>query len=410
MITSDEVLLARLQIVHSFSQFKSYLEVGKNYYHAEYYTNIGQKDEAKFPYCEQFVVTELSHLDKPEMHLSFASVPPRGEQSRTTRGSMLLAEKYMMERTDIYGVNKFDVLLKLLERLWEYVTDLDNTEGILKTLPFVNTNMRKAIKKLKRHVKENSQFGKFAMLQAGHTQWFKKVMDLRPEEEPESSSDEELSQEVAEEDVGKISVYFCKKCKWQVGGFTCRSEKMGTCGELLVLQHDATLRCPKGCGVMSAPICCRRRAMKAQVDPRYVISSSSSQAGDILWKACPVFSCEKCGFGVDGIRCFACSLFGQDIKRNGFLNASGVHMCGHVRRAVGDVTEVVSHTVASLAASASWRKTPPLYRAWLHSRVWIPTELTIRAWDLMVDCFSISLFLYLHEPFHMCVLSLLKAH
>ena len=41
-----------------------------------------------------------------------------------------------------------------------------------------------------------------------------------------------------------------------------------------------------------------------------------------------------------------------------FLNASGVHMCGRVRRAVGDVTEVVSHTVASLAASASWRKTP----------------------------------------------------
>ena len=320
MITNDEVLLARLQIVHSFSQFKSYLEVGKNYYHAEYYTDIGQNDEAKFPYCEQFVVTELSHRDKPEMHLSFAGVPPRGEQSLTTRGSMLFAEKYMMERTAIYGVNKFDVLLKLLEKLWEYVTDPDNTEGILKTLPFVNTNMRKAIKKLKRHVKENSQFGEFAMLQAGHTQWFKKVMDLRPEEEPESSSDEELSQEVAEEDVGKVPVYICKKCKWQVGGFTCQSEKKGTCcGELLVLQHDATLRCSKGCGVMGAPICCRRRAMKAQVDPRYVISSSSSQTDDISWKACPVFSCEKCGFGVDGIRCFACSLSGRDIERNGFF-------------------------------------------------------------------------------------------
>ena len=53
---------------------------------------------------------------------------------------MLFAEKYMMERTAIYGVNKLDVLLKLLEKLWEYVTDPDNTEGILKTLPFVNTN------------------------------------------------------------------------------------------------------------------------------------------------------------------------------------------------------------------------------------------------------------------------------
>ena len=296
----------------TFNEIHSYIYKYISTYRPTFSVNYTRESRKKNRYG-------LTHRDKPEMHLSFASVPPRGEQSRTTRGSMLFAEKYMMERTDIYGVNKFDVLLKLLEKLWEYVTDLDNTEGILKTPPFVNTNMRKAIKKLKRYVKGNSQFGEFAMLQAGHTQWFKKVMDLRPEKEPESSSDEELSQEVAEEDVGKIPVCFCKKCKWRVGGFTCRSAKKGTCGELLVLQHDATLRCPKGCGVMGAPICCRRRAMKAQVDPRYIISSSSSQAGDILWKACPVFSCEKCGFGVDGICCFACSLSGQDIERNGFF-------------------------------------------------------------------------------------------
>ena len=78
MITSDEVLLARLQIIHSFRQFKRYLEVGKLYYHAEYYTDIGQDDEAKFPYCEQFKVTELSHRDKPEMHLSYTGVAPPG--------------------------------------------------------------------------------------------------------------------------------------------------------------------------------------------------------------------------------------------------------------------------------------------------------------------------------------------
>ena len=42
-----------------------------------------------------------------------------------------------------------------------------------------------------------------------------------------------------------------------------------------------------------------------------------------------------------------------------FLNVFGVHMCERVQRAVGDMTEVVSHTVASLAASASWRNTPP---------------------------------------------------
>ena len=49
----------------------------------------------------------------------------------------------------------------------------------------------------------------------------------------------------------------------------------------------------------------------------------------------------------------------ETLNAMAFLNVSGVRMCGHAQRAVGGVTEVVSHTVASLAANASWRKTPP---------------------------------------------------
>jgi len=309
MITSDEVVLARLQIVHSFRQFSSYLEVGKHYYHAEYYTDIGQNDNAKFPFCEEFVVTELSQRDKPEMHLSYASV------TSACTGSMLFAEKYVMGDYNIYGVSKFDVMLRLLENLWKYVTDPDKA-GLLTSMPFMNRNMRKAIKKLKRHMRENPRFGEFAMLQAGQTEWYAKVMGLRPEEEPECSSDEEWSQEVPAEDTGKVPVFFCKRCQWKVGGFTCQK---GACGKLLVLQDDSTLRCPKGCGVMDAPLCCRRLAMKAQVDPCYIVRASSLQSSDISWEACPVFSCKKCGFGVGGIRCFTCSLSGQEVKRNGFF-------------------------------------------------------------------------------------------
>ena len=309
MITTDEVVFARLQIVYSFRQFKSYLEVGKHYYHAEYYSDIGQNDSAKFPFCEELVVSELSQRDKPEMHLSYSNIP------RTIQGSMLFAEKYVMEGHNIYGVSKFDVMLTLLGKLWNYVTDPDNA-GTLTSMPFINRNMRKAIKKLKRHMKENPKFGEFAKLQAGHTVWYQKVMGLRPEEEPECSSDEEWSQEVPAEDMGKVPVFFCKRCQWKVGGFTCQK---GACGELLVLQHDSTLRCPKGCGVMDAPICCRQRAMKAQVDPRHIIRASSPQSGSISQTACPVFSCEKCGFGVSGIRCFTCSPSGQEVVRNGFF-------------------------------------------------------------------------------------------
>lgn len=311
MITSDEVLLARLQIVHSYHQFKSYLEVGRPYYHGEYYSNIGQNDDAKFPYCEQFEVKGLTHRDEPEMHMSYASVTAPGKSPRCT-GSRLFSAKYMLEQEDVYGVNKYDVMLTLLEKLWKYVTNPDRT-GLLTRMPFVNKNMRKAIKKLKRHLKENPKFGEFAVLQAGHTQWYKDVMGLRPEDEPESSSDEELSQEIEEEQVSKLPVYYCKRCKWRMGGFICRkSLEGGVCGELLVLQQDASLRCPKGCGVMSVPICCRRRAMKAVVLPGFGVSAQSNMT-------CPVFSCEKCKFGVDGIRCFTCTPTGKEVERNGFF-------------------------------------------------------------------------------------------
>ena len=317
MITNDEVLLARLQTIHSYRQFKSYLEVGKPYYHGEYYTYIGQNDDAKFPYCEQFVATELTHRDKPEMHMSYSSITAPGEKPRCT-GSRLFSAAYMMEHSDIYGVNKYDVMLKLLEKLWKYITNPDRSD-ILTRMPFVNKNMRKAIKKLKRHMKENPKFGKFAVMQAGHTQWYRDVMGLRPEDEPESSSDEELSQEIEEEQVTQPPVYYCKRCKWRVGGFTCRqSQGDGTCGELLVLQQDASLQCPKGCGVMGAPICCRRRAMKAIIDPKFTVSAAGPRATTSN-TSCPVFSCEKCKFGIDGICCFTCTPSGREVERNGFF-------------------------------------------------------------------------------------------
>ncbi len=311
-ITTDEVLLARLQSVHSFRQLKRYLQVDKTYYCLEYYTDIGQDDEAKFPYYQHCVVTKVDPL-AGSMHYASAPGDPR-----PCTGAMLTAEGYMMAGHNIFGVHKFDVMLRLLECLWKYLNSSENAR-IFERMPFINTNMRKAIKQLKRHTKENAKFGEFAALQAGSTQWFKEVMALRPEEEPDDSSDEESSPQVPPELVGATPIYFCKRCDWKVGGFTCQSPREnGTCGALLVLQRDTSLRCPKGCGVMGPPVCCRNRAMKPNVDHVYTITASSPQS-DISWKACPVFSCKKCKFGVDGIRCYACATTGNDVERSGFF-------------------------------------------------------------------------------------------
>lgn len=181
--------------------------------------------------------------------------------------------------------------------------------------------MRKAIKVLKQYMTENAKFGEFSLLQAGHTQWFKAIMKLQPEEEPETSSEEDEAQEMDREQVGKVPIYYCKKCQWRVGGFTCRAlRKKISCGEVLLVQQDGSLRCPKGCGVMSAPRCCRNWTMRAEVNPMYNIGAlPSTHVDDISWDACPVFSCRKCGFGVDGIRCFTCTKAGNSVTRSGFF-------------------------------------------------------------------------------------------
>ena len=322
IITGDEVLIARLQVVNSFEQLKRYMEVGRHYYCVEYYTEIGQNDMAKFPYYREYVVDKLTHRDKPEMHLHFSSPSEGKEKKPSVTGSMLFSKEITERNYDIFCINKFDLMLKLLQRLWGFVNDPDNKSGIISQLPFLDRNIRKAVKNLKRHMKENEKFGEFAMLQAGHTNWFKSVMKLKPEEEPETSSDEELTQEMGKEDIGKVPVYYCKKCRWRVGGFTCRTVKEGEempCGDVLVVQHDGSLRCPKGCGVMSVPRCCRKWAMKAQVDSKYIIGPGVSDSVEVRNESCPVFSCAMCGFGVDSIRCFTCTDTGCDVKRNGFF-------------------------------------------------------------------------------------------
>ncbi len=327
MITTDQVLLARLQCVSSYRQFKSYLQVGRTFYRAELLFNIGQNDDAKFPYCYQFVVTKLDHArDKPEMYMEYANVTPPGDKC-----SMVFSEKVFAKFSVIYGVNKMNVMFRLLSRMWWIINNPIKihylaTQGKVSCRssptiePFLKTNMRKAIKHLKRHMAENAKFGELVMLRAAHTKWFQEVMALRPEDEPESSSDEETSPEVPREIVGKPPIYFCKiRCKRLVGGFTCRSPNGNeTCGELLVIQRDTSLRCPKGCGVMAPPVCCRGRAMKVITDPRYTITASSPQK-DISRIACPVFSCIRCKFGVDGIRCFTCTFTGKNIERSGTI-------------------------------------------------------------------------------------------
>ena len=206
MITGDKVLLARLQAVRSYGQLESYVEKGRPYYHGEIYTDVGQNDEAKFPYCEQFVVTELKRATKPgaDMHLSYSSVPKESEKEPRCSGSMLFSEQYTMGKNghDVYGVSKYDVMLRMMEKLWKFVQSPDNAQ-ILSQLPFLGRNMRKAVKRLKRHAKEeNASFGEFAELEAGHTKWYGEVMRTRPQDEPETSSEDELYQEMDAEDVG----------------------------------------------------------------------------------------------------------------------------------------------------------------------------------------------------------------
>ena len=348
LISTDQVLLARLQVVHSYPQFNRYLEVGRTYYQAEYYTRIGQSQDPKFPYSfyEQFLVTKLTCRDQPVMHMSFSVVPPPGHTS-SSYGSMLVSKEYMMDGNYVYGVNKFDVMLRLLEKLWQYVNNPKSAE-IFRKMPFVNKNMRKGIKILKRRFQEDPRFGEFAVLQAGHTEWFRNLMDQPREEEPDTSSDEELTQEMAEKDVGKVPTYFCKRCKWRVGGFTCQryAKGVGVCRELLVVDRDGSLRCPKNCGAMNAPLCCRNQFMKAQVDATYTVTASSMdhESGDVSWKACPVFSCSKCKFGVDGICCFTCTPSGLGVERNMFFLRVGcryVWTCpnGCARRERGGVCD-----------------------------------------------------------------------
>ena len=322
LISTDQVLLARLQVVHSYPQFKRYLEVGKTFYEADY-TSIEQNDNPKFPYAfyEQFVVTKLTRRDHPVMHMSFSVVPPPGHTS-SSYGSMLVSKELMMNGNDVYGVNKFDVMLRLLKKLCRYVNKPNNAEAFkeMPVLEVLNKNRRKGIKVLKRRFQEDPKFGEFAVLQAGHAEWFRNLMDQPREEEPDTSSDEEQTQEITEKDVGKVPTYFCKRCQWRVGGFTCRryAKRVGVCRELMVVDRDGSLRCPKNCGAMNAPLCCRNRQMKAQVDPTYTVTASSMdhEYSDVSSKAYPRFSCSKCKFRVDGICCFTCTPSGLGIERS----------------------------------------------------------------------------------------------
>ena len=323
LISTDQVLLARLQVVHSYPQFKRYLEVGRTYYQVED-SGIGQDDDPKFPYAfyRQFLVTKLTRRDQPEMRISFSVVPPPGYTSYS--GSKIFSEELMMDGNNVYGVNKFDVMLRLLEKLCRYGKHPNNAVfKVFKAIPFlgiVNKNMRRLLKILKRRFQEDPKFGEFAVLQAGHTEWFRNLMDQPREEEPDTSSDEEQTQEMAEKDVGKVPTYFCKRCKWRVGGFTCQryAKGVGVCRELLVVDRDGSLRCPKNCGAMYAPLCCRNRQMKAQVDATYTVTASSMdhESGDVSRKAYPGFSCSKCKFAVDGICCFTCTPSGLGVERN----------------------------------------------------------------------------------------------
>ena len=324
LISTDQVLLARLQVIHSYPQFKRYLEVGKTFYKTEY---SERNDDFKFPFYKQFLVTKLTHRDQPEMHMSFSVVPPPGHTSYS--GSMIFSEELMVKSyyAPVYGVNKFDVMLRLLERIWRYVnnpliylyspTSIDYKFWPLRT-EILNKNIHRAIKVLKRRFQEDPKFGEFAVLQAGHTEWFRNLMHQPREEEPDTSSDEELTQEMAEKDVGKVPTYFCDWCQWRVGGFTCRryAKGVGVCRELMVVDCDGSLRCPKNCGAMNAPLCCRNRQMKAQVDATYTVTASGMdlESADEWWKARPVFSCSKCKFDVDGICCFTCTPSGLGIE------------------------------------------------------------------------------------------------
>ena len=317
LISTDQVLLARLQVIHSYPQFKRYLEVGKTYYQAEYSEH---NDDPKFPYSfyKQFLVTKLTRRDQPEMRISFSVVPPPGYTSYS--GSKIFSDKLMMDRNKVYGVNEFDVMLRVLERYWKHMNLLNSFKSysLKRRLEIPIKNMRRGIKVLKRRLQEDPKFGEFAVLQAGHAEWFRNLMDQPREEEPDTSSDEEQTQEMAEKDVGKVPTYFCNWCKWRVGGFTCRryAKGVGVCREIMVVDRDGSLRCPKNCGAMNAPLCCRNRQMKAQVDPTYTVTASGMdlESADEWWKARPVFSCSKCKFDMDGICCFTCTPSGQGIE------------------------------------------------------------------------------------------------
>lgn len=124
MITKDAVLLAKLQAVNSYAQFRSYLDVGKIYYEVEYYTEIGQDDTAKFPYFRKYVVKKVSRRHEEEMHLDYESPPE--DKHRNVSGSMLFSERIMEQQHQIFRVNEFDALLKLLEELWLFVNNPDN--------------------------------------------------------------------------------------------------------------------------------------------------------------------------------------------------------------------------------------------------------------------------------------------
>jgi len=306
-ITQDNsVLRATVFWTTAYEQFLKWMEVGRTFYGSDVYTDIGQMDNAKYPYLRRETITKIN---KGPNNPSYES---KGDNF--TRSSKL--DSHILSYHNVKTITLEQGILMILKMITEMLTEKN-------LLDFVQKNIKIARQRIKKQVLANPDLKRLMYKHFSKEEWFVNYMKEK-DHEYRSSSDEEANvkreQNILDDMVGKNVVYTCKRCGIVMAGFTCckvKAPQSTHCETLLLLRKNGNAYCPKNCGEIKPPICCRKR-MIASHDPSLQIVANKGQTRNTD-ESCPVLSCENCTFALDGINCYKCEKQGSRVQRNGFF-------------------------------------------------------------------------------------------
>jgi len=257
--------------------------------------------KSKFPFVRKCTVTMFKKGDGDNFNLNFDIENLHQTFSKFNQNS-------------VFQVNFENALLDLAIQLHQYL-DIEGTAD--KEQQF---NMNRAIHKIKEHFRSSKELNKLMNERFAN---FQEYLQDKTEFSYESSSDEEDSwkkdQTLPEDCLDKPGIFTCKRCKWKIGGVTCETIKNGqVCGEILLLKQNGFSYCPRGCGEIYPPKCCAKK-MIASFESDHIIAPFPRNQERNTDDCCPVFTCKKCSFSVDGFMCYSCSKSGNHLRRSGFF-------------------------------------------------------------------------------------------